>query len=180
MTSVNGRRAAPAGQDPLRFALDLDLAVRAWRRAIDERVGPGVLGELAPGAALRRSHLRLLSLTPPAGLRVTDLAARTGMTKQALGEFVAALQEAGLVEVAVDERDRGSGWSARPRPAGGSRGSSSRPSPRSSRAGGSGSGPDAGPPSGRPWPGSATTPATRPPRRPDRLRSCASWAGTGR
>src|SRR5215218_2010381 len=106
MTSVNGGRAAPAGQDPLRFALDLDLAVRAWRRAIDERVGPGVLGELAPGAALRRSHLRLLSLTPPAGLRVTDLAGRAGMTKQALGEFVAALQEAGLVEVAVDGRDR--------------------------------------------------------------------------
>ena len=106
MTSVNGARAAPAGEDPLRFALHLDLAVRAWRRAIDERVGPRVLGELAPGAALRRSHLRLLSLTPPAGLRVTDLAARAGMTKQALGEFVAALQEAGLVEVAVDDRDR--------------------------------------------------------------------------
>ena len=80
--------------------------MRAWRRAIDERVGPTVLGELAPGAALRRSHLRLLSLTPPAGLRVTDLAARAGMTKQALGEFVAALQAAGLVEVAVDDRDR--------------------------------------------------------------------------
>jgi len=106
MTSVNGGRAAPEDEDPLRFALHLDLAWRAWRRALDERVGPRVLGQLAPGTALRRSHLRLLSLTPPAGLRVTDLAARTAMTKQALGEFVAALQEAGLVEVAVDERDR--------------------------------------------------------------------------
>ena len=106
MTSVNGSRTAPAGEDPLGFALHLDLAWRAWRRAIDQRVGPRVLGELAPGVALRRSHLRLLSLTPPAGLRVTDLASRAGMTKQALGEFVAALQEAGLVEVAVDDRDR--------------------------------------------------------------------------
>jgi DNA-binding MarR family transcriptional regulator len=106
MTSVNGGRAAPVGDDPLGFALHLDLAWRAWRREIDQRVGPRVLGELAPGAALRRSHLRLLSLTPPAGLRVTDLAGRAGMTKQALGEFVAALQEAGLVEVAVDSRDR--------------------------------------------------------------------------
>jgi DNA-binding MarR family transcriptional regulator len=106
MTSVNGGGAAPEDDDPLRFALHLDLAWRAWRRAIDERVGSRVLGELAPGAALRRSHLRLLSLTPPAGLRVTDLAGRAGMTKQALGEFVAALQEAGLVEVAVDGRDR--------------------------------------------------------------------------
>ena len=106
MTSVNGGRATPEDEDPLRFALELDLAWRAWRRALDERVGPRVLGELTPGTALRPSHLRLLSLTPRAGLRVTDLAARTGMTKQALGEFVAALQEAGLVEVAVDERDR--------------------------------------------------------------------------
>jgi DNA-binding MarR family transcriptional regulator len=106
MTSVNGGRAAPEGEDPMRFALHLDLAWRAWRRAIDERVGPRVLGELAPGAALRRSHMRLLSLTPPAGLRVTDLATRAGMTKQALGELVAALQEAGLVEVAADDRDR--------------------------------------------------------------------------
>ena len=105
MTSVNGG-PAPAGEDPLGFALHLDLAWRAWRRAIDELVGPRVLGELAPGVALRRSHLRLLSLTPPDGLRVTDLAARAGMTKQALGEFVAALQDAGLVEVAVDGRDR--------------------------------------------------------------------------
>lgn len=106
MTSVNGGRSAPGGEDPLGFALHLDLAWRAWRRAIDELVGPRVLGQLAPGAALRRSHLRLLSLTPRTGLRVTDLATRAGMTKQALGEFVAALQEAGLVEVAVDDRDR--------------------------------------------------------------------------
>ena len=60
----------------------------------------------ATGTQLRPSHMRLLSLTPPAGMRVTDLAARVGMTKQALGEFVATLQEAGLVEVAVDGRDR--------------------------------------------------------------------------
>jgi DNA-binding MarR family transcriptional regulator len=39
-------------------------------------------------------------------MRVTDLAARVGMTKQALGEFVATLEEAGLVEVTVDQRDR--------------------------------------------------------------------------
>jgi DNA-binding MarR family transcriptional regulator len=39
-------------------------------------------------------------------MRVTDLAARVGMTKQALGEFVTTLQAAGLVEVTVDQRDR--------------------------------------------------------------------------
>ena|SRR5258708_30672540 len=55
---------------------------------------------------LRGSHLRLLSLTPPDGMRPTDLAARVGMTKQSLGEFVAALQESGYLRVAVDPRDR--------------------------------------------------------------------------
>lgn len=106
MTAVNRHPPRPEGENPLRFALLLDLAWRAWRRQLDERVGPRVLGELAPGTALRPSHVRLLSLTPPAGLRVTDLAARVGMTKQALGEFVATLQGAGLLEVTVDQRDR--------------------------------------------------------------------------
>ena len=47
------------------------------------------------GAAtgLRSSQLRLLSLTPVDGMRVTDLADRVGMTKQALGEFANALEE---------------------------------------------------------------------------------------
>ena len=60
----------------------------------------------ADGSPLRPSHVRLLSLTPTTGMRVTDLAARVGMTKQALGELVATLQGAGLVEVTVDQRDR--------------------------------------------------------------------------
>src|SRR5258705_5509595 len=55
---------------------------------------------------LRGSHLRLLSLTPADGIRPTELAARVGMTKQSLGEFVAALQEAGYMQVEADEHDR--------------------------------------------------------------------------
>ena len=76
-------------------------AWRAFRRRLDEGVMPRVAG-----LGLRPSHLRLLSLTPAGGMRVTDLAARVGMTKQALGELVTALQGAGLVEVTVDRRDR--------------------------------------------------------------------------
>jgi DNA-binding MarR family transcriptional regulator len=100
MTSVNRQRLL-AGDEPLEFAVLMDLAWRAFRRALDEGVAPRVVD-----MGLRPSHLRLLSLTPLAGMRLTDLAARVGMTKQALGEFVATLQEAGLVEVTVDERDR--------------------------------------------------------------------------
>lgn len=55
---------------------------------------------------LRSSQLRLLSLTPPGGLRVTDLAERLGMTKQALGEFATALEERGLLESIRDPADR--------------------------------------------------------------------------
>jgi DNA-binding MarR family transcriptional regulator len=100
MTSVNRQRPL-AGDEPLEFAVLMDLAWRAFRRALDEGVAPRVVD-----MGLRPSHLRLLSLTPVAGMRLTDLAARVGMTKQALGEFVATLQEAGLVEVTVDVRDR--------------------------------------------------------------------------
>ena len=101
MTSVNQHPRSLAADHPLHFAVLMDLAWRAFRRLLDE----GVKHRVA-GTELRPSHLRLLSLTPAAGMRVTDLAARAGMTKQALGEFVATLQGAGLLEVTVDERDR--------------------------------------------------------------------------
>ena len=79
----------------------MDLAWRAFRRRMDKGIKPRVASP-----QLRPSQLRLLSLTPAGGMRVTDLAARVGMTKQALGEFLATLQDAGLVEVTVDQRDR--------------------------------------------------------------------------
>jgi DNA-binding MarR family transcriptional regulator len=107
MTSVKQDSPALASDHPLYFAVLMELAWRAFRRNLDERMGPRVVDTAAAsGTQLRPSHLRLLSLTPAAGMRVTDLAARVGMTKQALGEFVATLQEAGLVEVTVDQRDR--------------------------------------------------------------------------
>lgn len=56
--------------------------------------------------SLRSSQLRLLSLTPAGGMRVTDLAERLGMTKQALGEFATALEERGLLESVRDPSDR--------------------------------------------------------------------------
>jgi DNA-binding MarR family transcriptional regulator len=54
---------------------------------------------------LRGSHLRLLSLTPVDGMRPTLLARHVGMTKQSLGEFVATLQQAGLLQVDPDPHD---------------------------------------------------------------------------
>lgn len=70
-----------------------------------ESVRDEVLAEGLPGG-LRTSQLRMLSLTPAEGLRVTDLAARVGMTKQALGEFATELEKGGLLETVRDPADR--------------------------------------------------------------------------
>ena len=55
---------------------------------------------------LRTSQIRLLSLVPEDGMRLTDLAQRVGMSKQALGEFADVLQSRGLLETLRDPADR--------------------------------------------------------------------------
>jgi|ERR671930_1130344 DNA-binding MarR family transcriptional regulator len=75
----------------------LDHAFRGARKVLEAAVPP------IPG--LRPSHFRLLDYTPSEGIRLTDLAQRANMTKQALGEMVATLQAAGLVQVAPDPND---------------------------------------------------------------------------
>jgi DNA-binding MarR family transcriptional regulator len=75
----------------------LDHAFRGAKRELEAAIPP------IPG--LRPSHFRLLDYTPPQGIRPTDLAHRAGMTKQALGEFVATLQTAGLVQISPDPTD---------------------------------------------------------------------------
>jgi DNA-binding MarR family transcriptional regulator len=54
---------------------------------------------------LRGSHRRLLQMIPPQGIRITDLALLAGMTKQALGEFVDWLEQAGFVASGRDPAD---------------------------------------------------------------------------
>ncbi len=63
-------------------------------------------GKQAVLRGLRSSQLRLLSMTPADGMRVTDLAERVGMTKQALGEFANDLEERGLLETVRDPSDK--------------------------------------------------------------------------
>lgn len=65
---------------------------------------------------LRGSQLRLLTLAPPEGARVTGLAEHLGMTKQALGEFANAVEARGLrrhrAALAVRDRRPGMGSAA--------------------------------------------------------------------
>ena len=55
---------------------------------------------------LRASHMRLLSSVPPSGTTITELSGQLFMTKQAVGQFVAQLEQTGHLEVLPDPDDR--------------------------------------------------------------------------
>ncbi|KAA0021761.1 MarR family winged helix-turn-helix transcriptional regulator [Antrihabitans cavernicola] len=57
-------------------------------------------------ADLRAAHAPIFQVIDPAGSRMTELAARTGMTKQAMGELVRHLEKHGYVALTPDEADR--------------------------------------------------------------------------
>lgn len=60
----------------------------------------------AGGPVLREAHTRLLPhLQAPGGVRITTLAAKLGVTKQAVQQLVADLVEVGVVRVASDPDD---------------------------------------------------------------------------
>ncbi|MCU1689798.1 MAG: MarR family protein [Pseudonocardiales bacterium] len=60
--------------------------------------------EAYPG--LRSRHYRLLSFIPDSGVRVSAIADRSGLTKQALAQALALVRERGCVEVVPDPGDR--------------------------------------------------------------------------
>ena len=74
----------------------------AWRRVKDELAAHPV----TEAPELRPSQLRVLGRTPPEGIRVTALAARTQMTAQALGTIVDVLVLTGHLERVPDPHDR--------------------------------------------------------------------------
>jgi len=55
---------------------------------------------------LRLSHLRILQMIPPDGIRITDLAMMTDRSKPGLVEFANWLEEAGFLSSRTDETDR--------------------------------------------------------------------------
>jgi DNA-binding MarR family transcriptional regulator len=80
-------------------------ASQAFRADIDDHLlstpgVPSVLRELNGG------QRRLLTLIPAQGARGTDLADRAGMSKQALGQLAASLEDAGLIHAEPDRLDR--------------------------------------------------------------------------
>ena len=55
---------------------------------------------------VRPAYSAVLRNLPLAGTRISDLAARAGMTKQSMGYLVARMQKAGLVDVVDHAEDR--------------------------------------------------------------------------
>jgi DNA-binding MarR family transcriptional regulator len=55
---------------------------------------------------LRMRHLVLFEGMPPDGVRVTTLASRTGMSKQAMGELIDEIEASGYIERQNDPADR--------------------------------------------------------------------------
>lgn len=73
-------------------------------RLVDERALAALRG--VPGApAVRPAHTKLFPHVPREGVRLTELARRVGVTKQAVQPLVAELAAWGLVEVVPDPTD---------------------------------------------------------------------------
>ena len=60
----------------------------------------------ATARSMRTSRIRVLALIPSKGIRISELAERAGMTKQAMGEIAAGLESSGLLATAPDPADR--------------------------------------------------------------------------
>jgi DNA-binding MarR family transcriptional regulator len=81
--------------------------IARWLEAVTRRLDAELRAQgLKDFPGLRGSHRRILQMIPPSGMRITDLAALAGMTKQALGEFVDGLEADGFVRSGRDENDR--------------------------------------------------------------------------
>jgi len=77
-----------------------------WLEAVSKRLHADLGAQgLRDFPELRGSHRRILQMIPPQGIRITDLAAIAGMTKQALGEFADWLEQSGFVASRRAEHD---------------------------------------------------------------------------
>ena len=96
------RRAFEAVRD----AATLQLLFKASRLANERALARASAGAGAAGARMRPAHTALLPHLDFEGIRLTDLAARVGVTKQAVGQLVDDLAVLGVVERLEDPTDK--------------------------------------------------------------------------
>lgn len=79
---------------------------QVWSDRALERVNTEAAERGLTMPPMREAHTRLLPhLGAPEGIRITELARRVGVTKQAVQPLVAELAEAGVVRVVTDPED---------------------------------------------------------------------------
>ncbi|HEX5188089.1 MAG TPA: MarR family winged helix-turn-helix transcriptional regulator [Streptosporangiaceae bacterium] len=79
-----------------------------WLEAVSRRLAADLFAQIRTSGRftdVRGGDRRILQMVPQGTIRITDLAALAGMTKQALGEFVGRLEKAGLVRSRKDPAD---------------------------------------------------------------------------
>src|SRR5215470_3495838 len=102
MTSRKAQPAPAPSEDTLPDHLP------RWLEAVSRRMGAELGFQVQNSGQfpqLRGSDRRILQMIPGGAIRITDLAAVAGMTKQALGEFIDRLELAGFVSSRKDESD---------------------------------------------------------------------------
>src|SRR5262249_28546801 len=102
MTSRKAQPAPAPSEDTLPDHLP------RWLEAVSRRMGAELGFQVQNSGQfpqLRGSDRRILQMIPGGAIRITDLAAVAGMTKQALGEFIDRLELAGFVSSSKDESD---------------------------------------------------------------------------
>ncbi|HEX7993087.1 MAG TPA: MarR family transcriptional regulator [Streptosporangiaceae bacterium] len=108
MTSRKTRPAATMSATTLPEG-DLPDHLPRWLEAANRRMSTDLGKQVVQAGQfleVRGSERRILQMIIVGQMRITDLAAMAGMTKQSLGEFVDRLEEAGLVRSTKDPSDR--------------------------------------------------------------------------
>lgn len=98
--SASERRQFETARD----AATLQLLFKAARLANERALGQAARGAASP--PVRPAHTALFPHLDFDGIRLTDLASKAGVTKQAVGQLVDDLAALGMVERVADPNDR--------------------------------------------------------------------------
>lgn len=102
------KRAPPVSLDDVRRAQESSvgyLLIRCAQRWNDRAIAR--VNAEARRPVLREAHTRLVPhLMDPAGIRIVDLAAKVGVTKQAVAPLIQELADEGIVTVTPDPDDK--------------------------------------------------------------------------